>query len=211
MQINVIPFNVNQIHQSEFRLWSTHSAAFHWISTVSYSSWMRLWSFELVHSFQMSLTSGHRLMGSGKWSIWRPFLCGWAEKIELRAVTPFSRREKWCTKFKYLFWCKYCNLYCLFVSLLFYQVKIDLFPLCFLFQWFIWFAGKCLNREKRYVNVLVQCALFYSPILSPVHAFNHMAMVLRGSLMFPSSTMTQNPFQLVVTAHQVLVAVLVSF
>lgn len=64
--------------------------------------------------------------------------------------------------------CEFCAVYftvnhIIFVISLFNQIKIDLFPLCFLFQWFIWFAGKCLNREKRYVIVLVPYAL--SPTL----------------------------------------------
>lgn len=62
----------------------------------------------------------------------------------------------------------FTSLYC---RLLYNQIKIDLFPLCFSFQLFIWFAGKCLNREKRYVSVICPVS---SPILTlrPVHAPN---------------------------------------
>lgn len=42
--------------------------------------------------------------------------------------------------------------------------------------------------------------------LSPVHALND-----GGSLLFPFSTMTQNPFELVISANQVLAAACVSF
>lgn len=72
-------------------------------------------------------------------------------------------------------------------------------------------CGEMFEQGKEVCDYLsLMCPVSY-PILSPVHAFNDMAIVLRGSLMFPCSTLTQNPFQLAVTAHQVLVAVLVSF
>lgn len=71
--------------------------------------------------------------------------------------------------------------------------KIDLFLLCFLFQLFNWFAGKCLNREKRYVIVLVPYAP--SPTLT-VHALNYRAIVVEDHKSFPSQQLPRIPFGL---------------
>lgn len=64
-----------------------------------------------------------------------------------------------------------------------------------------------MNREKRYVIVLVPYAP--SPTL-PCACDQWHGCGCRGSLLFSFSTITQNPFQLVITANEVLVECLLA-